>query len=489
MQKLVAVLLVATGTVAIISTPSGLAAPGPAVPLPGELIISEYRARGPAGAADEFIEIHNTRGEAFIVQASDASSGLGIVASDGVVRCVIPNGTSIPPHGHFLCANNTPTIGYSLGGQPDSVPNATYTTDISVNMGVGLFTSTTNFSQATRVDAVGPTTVTNALFREGAGHTPGANSNLQHSWLRKTHSASGAPIDTGDNAADFIYIETSGTLISATDQRLGAPGPQNLSAPTNQNASLPVERFDPNRGANTNPHREWDGTPVANGALGTLTFRGKITNLTDGNITRLRFRVSALTTFPEPQANTRADLRAISSSDRFLTLTTGETVLVRGTTHEEPPSQPFGGGINATFAVSHITPANPLPPRGVTYVQFRFGVEKLGNFHVLLNAEALPANPTGPLRINSITRLSNGNVRLTGNGQPGRRHTIQSTFSFFGDDLIPVYPDGYVFFPDLNNFVTTNAFGDWQYEAPVTADDSARFFRVGLPYLHSGGLP
>ena len=52
-----------------------------AVPAEAQLIISEFRVRGPAGAQDEFIEIYNNSGADHTV----AGGGIGyaIVASDG----------------------------------------------------------------------------------------------------------------------------------------------------------------------------------------------------------------------------------------------------------------------------------------------------------------------------------------------------------------------------------------------------------------------
>src|SRR5687768_8543965 len=69
------------------------------------LLISEFRFRGPNGANDEFIEIYNNSNSPHVVSSSDGSSGYAVAASDGVARCVIPNGTVIPGRGHFLCAN------------------------------------------------------------------------------------------------------------------------------------------------------------------------------------------------------------------------------------------------------------------------------------------------------------------------------------------------------------------------------------------------
>src|ERR1043165_2304937 len=77
------------------------------------LIISEFRVRGPNGANDEFIEIYNNSDVAHTV-ASPTGTGYGI-ASGGIVRAAIPNGTVIPARGHWLAVN---TVGYSLTMYP-----------------------------------------------------------------------------------------------------------------------------------------------------------------------------------------------------------------------------------------------------------------------------------------------------------------------------------------------------------------------------------
>src|SRR6201999_4323439 len=96
----------------------------------GQLLISEFRLRGlnPTGAQNECIEIYNNPASPHTVGATDASAGYGVAASDGVLRCTIPNGTVMPAHGHFLCTNS---VGYSLAGNANG--DATYTTDIPDN--------------------------------------------------------------------------------------------------------------------------------------------------------------------------------------------------------------------------------------------------------------------------------------------------------------------------------------------------------------------
>src|SRR5215204_109160 len=65
-----------------------------AVNVSGQLVISEFRVRGVNGANDEFIELYNNSGADHTV--AGGGTGYGVAASNGVARCVIPNGTIIP---------------------------------------------------------------------------------------------------------------------------------------------------------------------------------------------------------------------------------------------------------------------------------------------------------------------------------------------------------------------------------------------------------
>src|ERR687896_542608 len=105
MSKSFRVSLVCAGLVAMVLGMSQVAA--------GQLVISEFRVRGPNGANDEFIEIYNNSGADHTV--AGGSTGYAVAASNGVARCVIPNGTVIPNRGHYLCVNS---VGYSLTSYP-----------------------------------------------------------------------------------------------------------------------------------------------------------------------------------------------------------------------------------------------------------------------------------------------------------------------------------------------------------------------------------
>src|ERR1043165_1739156 len=68
-------------------------------PFAGDVLISEFRLRGPGGDDDEFIELYNNADTPLAVTTTDGSSGWALAASDGVIHFVIPNGTVISARG------------------------------------------------------------------------------------------------------------------------------------------------------------------------------------------------------------------------------------------------------------------------------------------------------------------------------------------------------------------------------------------------------
>jgi hypothetical protein len=365
-----------------------------------QLIISEFRVRGPNGLNDEFIEIANNSGADHTV--SGGGTGYAVAASDGVARCVIPNGTVIPNRGHYLCVNS---IGYSLASYPagngtTATGDATYTTDIPDNAGA-------NFILANRLDAVGSTSEANTLYKEGTGYPALVPFSINYSFYRDSCGkggsittfggcpTGGALKDTNNNAADFVFVDTNATSAGA-GQRLGAPGPENLSSPIERNASFTVDLLDPCVAAVSPPNRVRDFTsdPPNNSTFGTLDIRRTITNNTGGNVTRLRFRVIDLTTFPAPSGI--ADLRPRTSTSVVVTVDRApcgsgtSNVTVQGTTLEQPPSQPNGGGFNSSMGVNTVTLATPIANGASVDVRFLLGLQQTGSFKFFFNVEALP---------------------------------------------------------------------------------------------------
>ena len=351
----------------------------------GQLIISEFRLSGPNGADDEFIELYNTTSAPLIVQAADGSAGLGVAASDGATRCTVPNGTAIPAHGHYLCANSST----SPGVEPDNV----YATGIPDNAGIALFnnaTGGTSYNLANRLDAAGSTSETNTLYKEGAGYPALTANTLDYSFYRDLRPA-GLPKDTGNNAADFIFVDTSATNVGA-GSILGAPGAENLASPIQQNDNFPATLMAPCIAASDAPNRIRDLTsaPENQATFGTMSIRRVITNNTVNDVTRLRFRIIDITTSPAPAGI--ADLRVLTSSGSTEDdpCQPGELINIAGLTLETPPSQPLGGGLNSTLSAGTIALDAPLPANSSITVSFLLGVQQTGKFKFFVNVEALP---------------------------------------------------------------------------------------------------
>jgi hypothetical protein len=374
------------------------------------LVISEFRVRGPSGATDEFIEIFNATGADHTVVGG--GTGYAVVASDGTARCVIPNGTVIPRKGHYLCTNSG---AYSLGG--NAAGDATYTTDIPDNAGIALFNTSlpAGFTLANRFDAVGSTSEANTLYKEGTGYLALTPFSIDYSFYRDNCGKNGSITtlgacpgggqvqDSNNNATDFVFVDTNGTSAGA-GQRLGAPGPENLSSPIERNSTFAVNLLDATTVGPNPPNRVRDFTsdPGNNSTFGTLSIRRRFVNSTGGNVTRLRFRVVDITTFPAPSGF--ADLRPRSSlavvvagiNDSATCAATGSpatppcTATVQGTTLEQPPSQPNGGGFNSSMSAGTVTLATPLANGASINLQFLLGIQQTGTFKFFFNVEALP---------------------------------------------------------------------------------------------------
>ena len=426
------------------------------------LIISEFRLNGTNGANDEFIEIYNASNAAHTVNSSDGSaSGYAVAASDGAARVIIPQGTVIPARGHFLGCNS---VGYSVTSYPSgnngsvattATCDDTYTQNIPngedpdgagpnpplPRRGIALFSTanSANFNAGTVLDAVGPTAETNTLYKEGTGVRNLTHLATAHSYVRRLpggcigtdrdtvdanctnvaavrdtfEAASVHAQDTDNNRDDFIFVDTNGTPQSTegTQQRLGAPGPENSTSPIVRHGNFKIDLVFPSVCPECPPNQQRDFTQdTANESFfGTLEIRRKITNLTGASITRLRFRMVDITVFPSPAfaplngatcgdagTDCAADIRPRSST--LVTVANppadgGGTVNIQGTTLEQAASfegQPNSGGFNSSLSAGTVTLSTPLANNASINLRFLLGVQQKGTFRFTFVIEALP---------------------------------------------------------------------------------------------------
>src|SRR5678815_4525033 len=117
------------------------------------VVISEFRVRGPNGGNDEFIELYNLSGApvaigGWAIRGSNNAAGVS-------VRATITAGTTIQPGCHYLLTNA------AAGGYSGAVAgNQTYTVGITDDGGIAL-----TLPDGTIVDAVGMST--GPAYKEG----------------------------------------------------------------------------------------------------------------------------------------------------------------------------------------------------------------------------------------------------------------------------------------------------------------------------------
>jgi hypothetical protein len=381
---------------------------------PGQVIISEFRTRGPAGSADEFVELYNNTDVPVVVQSTDGSAGWSVTQAEadpveGFVifgdPVVIPNGTIIPARGHLLLTCSSAVGGpYSLNAY--AAGDITYAQELMPEgTGIALFSTSEfdNYSSGTRLDAVG--------YQAAPGLSEGTplpqsyvvTANTEHSIVRRA-SGNLASQDTNNNAADFILVAANAAQFPGS--RLGAPGPENSASPVVNNTTIALTLFDPSASASSPPNRERRPNVVPNGNLGTLIIRRRVTNNTGRPVTRLRFRIAEMTTIGTENTCGRAlcaDIRALTSQDGEAGSPSMGVVPIRGLRLEEPPAQPLGGGFNSSLSADFITLSSPLLPGESVNVHFVLGVMRSGTFRFFVNIEA-HADPAiadevvGPLR-------------------------------------------------------------------------------------------
>jgi uncharacterized protein len=162
------------------------------------IVISEFRVRGPNGAADEFIELYNLSSSpvdisGWLIRGSNASGSVSTRAT------ILPE-TILDPGCYYLVTNSS-TFGGPYSG---SVPgDQTFGTGITDDGGIALMLP----DGETIIDQVGMSN--GSAYKEGTPLASLGSSNLDRGYERKPGGAAGSGVDTDDNSSDFHLISPS----------------------------------------------------------------------------------------------------------------------------------------------------------------------------------------------------------------------------------------------------------------------------------------
>lgn len=167
------------------------------------IVISEFRFRGSAGANDEFVEIYNPTLSSIDISGwlIRGSNNAGTIST----RATIPGSTIIKPGQYYLIANT--------GYNDVTIPDLTYGTGISDDGGVALTLADGN----TIIDQAGLSS--GSAYKEGTQQTSLA-ATLDQGYERKLGGASDSCLDDGNNSTDF-QLKNPSTPQNSSNTRRG----------------------------------------------------------------------------------------------------------------------------------------------------------------------------------------------------------------------------------------------------------------------------
>jgi hypothetical protein len=369
----------------------------------GSVLIDQLRLTGPGNLHDAYVELYNAATFARSIGGWQLQESRGAFST-------IPYGTVIPAFGHLLLT--APAGGYALQSVATgdvTLPFWSYRGE-PANGGVRLVAL-----GGAVADAVGfqgaPTT-----FYTGTPLTvPGTPPTGEYTWVRK--SSGGLPVNTGNNSADFTFVSTSDNDSGHGSPVLGTASPSGLRSPSWHNDILQSSLLDPSVSATAYPNRVYTagspGTLIVNRTLWNCSGQpqtGACANAASGTramtVTKLRFRITGLTTLNSPVAGGRQAVLAADTSNGESGLSDANANSCNGSRAVlglplDAPSSSGAGGLGATWTATAELPAGGLAPGGCVNVEFEFDVAQTGTFSFSYNAEddleAVPLTVKPPL--------------------------------------------------------------------------------------------
>jgi predicted extracellular nuclease len=161
------------------------------------IVISEFRVRGPNGGSDEFIELYNLSSSPVNIGGwkINGSNNAGSTST----RVTISSGVTLNPGCHYLVTNSSTSGGPYSGSVAG---NQTYGTGITDDGGIALLNASNVI-----IDQVGMST--GSAYKEGTILASLGSSNLNRGYERKPGGTSGSTQDTDNNGNDFQLLTPS----------------------------------------------------------------------------------------------------------------------------------------------------------------------------------------------------------------------------------------------------------------------------------------
>lgn len=246
-------------------------------------------------------------------------------------------------------------------------PAMALTVSASANFG----TPVTLTATMTPAAATGSVTFTDLLSsgpQDGQPAMTGTPTN-QYAWVRLAEA--GARVNTGNNAADFQLVSTTGGVVGGVQSALGSPSPLASGSPVPSNGALPSALLDPAQASSAGPNYVLVSTVSGD----TLTIRRTITNTSGQTITSAELRITSLSEAngaPEPDVTTQpsnpAALQIIDPAAPTSQVTiTGGVVLTVQNLSVNPRPAPFPGAAWPRRCQSRSEPgAWPRAPRSAS---------------------------------------------------------------------------------------------------------------------------
>ena len=217
----------------------------------------------------------------------------------------------------------------------------------------------------------------------------------------------GVIVDTGVSADDFLVVSTTPATPVGNNATplLGAPGPAEQGKPqrsrfvraghvrarTARHAGGGGLARPTACGGSARRWTRWSRSATRRGRSSGRSLSGAGSPTTRARpVSRLRFRIYDLTTFPQPAGT--ADLRALSSGQLTgVTLTGGATVTVEGTTLDNSGGAASGRRGELQPGGGHRHGRRTQLAHGASInLQFLFGVQQTGSYRLGVLIEALP---------------------------------------------------------------------------------------------------